>query len=171
MLLVNTWRKGSNNKERCISSCNFSVPQPHHQKNEKLYYKNVKPNAFRTFFLSWMTLCLCKSKVNYAVLEVFVSRFFNQLYVVVCHLFPHHFASLSLNRLSYSFVTCWVVIGACWHWQISDCWEDGTRCDWLIARRTSNWIFEIVIYMPTVAILHYTVVPVILKIMFWHSVN
>ena len=30
----------------------------------------------------------------------------NWMYVVICHFFQHRFTSLSLNRLSYSFVTC-----------------------------------------------------------------
>ena len=50
----------------------------------------------------------------------------NGLYVVVCHCFPHCFTSLSLNRLSCSFVTCWVVMAARWRWKISDRREDRT---------------------------------------------
>ena len=63
----------------------------------------------------------------------------NRLYVVVCQCFPHRFTSLSLNRLSYSFVTCWVGMGARLHWKISDRREDRTWCFVFIVRRTTDW--------------------------------
>ena len=62
--------------------------------------------------------------------------------MVFCHCFPHCFTSLSLNRLSYSFVTCWVGMRSSSHWKISDRWQDRTCCVVLIVRRTTDWAIE-----------------------------
>ena len=91
----------------------------------KINFLRVNRKCNFTIFYSWtfflfLFLRSKKGKVKYAI-PVFEVRWTgslypsfsgNRLYVVVCHCFPYCFTSLSLNRLSYSFVTSWVGMGA-----------------------------------------------------------
>ena len=123
----------------------FNGYQRHHEDNYETFSwaKGLKPIVLHD--VMW-----CEKKVKYAIPVFEVRRTGslcpsfsgNRLYVVVCHCFPHRFTSLSLNRLSYSFVTCWVGMGARLHWKISDRREDRTWCVVFIVRRTTDWAIE-----------------------------
>ena len=101
---------------------------------------------FRHFmYVQSMSLqTLIKSKLSYAIPIFEVKRLGslcpsfsgNLFYVEVCHCFPHRFTSLSPNRLSYSFMTCWVGMGAHWYWKISYHKDDWTG---LMQRGVLGW--------------------------------
>merc|ERR1712102_234825 len=113
--------------QSCLKFRNLSQNWPNLKKNENRFLKFAFLPLFTTIFRFFCRffvflvkfrpfLHIKKSKVKYAIPVFEVRRTGslcpsfsgNRFYVVVCHCFPHRFTSLSLNRLSYSFVTCWV---------------------------------------------------------------
>lgn len=87
-------------------------------------------------------------KVKKSIPSPFLSYIllFHCLYVVVCYCFPRWFTSPHLfycsNIDGYSFVTCIVNMGACWHWIMSNCREDRTWWVWLVANHVNDCATE-----------------------------